>query len=599
MNNCTNRRYCGTLREENIGEKVTVYGWVGRNRNLGSLIFTDMRDRTGIVQCVFDEAVDADLARRAEEMRMEWVVAIEGTVRMRSSINPNIPTGKIEILAENLTVFTKAETPPFEVNDNINTNEMLRLKYRYLDLRRPSLQRIMEIRHKAAQVTRNYFTEQGFWEIETPMLTKSTPEGARDYLVPSRVHPGSFYALPQSPQQYKQMLMLSGVDRYMQIARCFRDEDLRADRQPEFTQIDLEMSFVDMEDIMAIQEGFIKKIFKELRGVDVETPILRLTYAEAMSRFGSDKPDMRFGFELRDISDLVKDSGFTPFVSAIENGGSVHAINFNEVGGKMSRKEIDSLGEYVKTYRAKGLAWAKVTKDGVTSSFAKNMPAEVMTAIYERMNIQEGDLLAIIAHEDTETAQTALGALRCEVARRQNLISTDDFKFLWVTDFPLLEKGEDDDGKERFYAKHHPFTAPRDEDIPLFETAPEKMMAKAYDIVCNGYEMGGGSIRIHNPEVQQKMFNCLGFTTEDTLARFGHMIEAFKFGAPPHGGIAYGFDRIVMLLAGTEDIRDSIAFPKIQTASEVMTSCPSEVEEKQLRELCIKVDLPVKEEKAE
>ncbi|MBR5266480.1 MAG: aspartate--tRNA ligase, partial [Clostridia bacterium] len=449
------------------------------------------------------------------------------------------------------------------------------------------------------QVTRNYFTEQGFWEIETPMLTKSTPEGARDYLVPSRVHPGAFYALPQSPQQYKQMLMLSGVDRYMQIARCFRDEDLRADRQPEFTQIDLEMSFVDMEDIMAIQEGFIKKIFKELRGVDVETPILRLTYAEAMSRFGSDKPDMRFGFELRDISDLVKDSGFTPFVSAIENGGSVHAINFNEVGGKMSRKEIDSLGEYVKTYRAKGLAWAKVTKDGVTSSFAKNMPADVMTAIYERMNIQEGDLLAIIAHEDTETAQTALGALRCEVARRQNLISTDDFKFLWVTDFPLFEKGEDDDGNERFYAKHHPFTSPRDEDIPLFETAPEKMMAKAYDIVCNGYEMGGGSIRIHDPEVQQKMFNCLGFTTEDTLARFGHMIDAFKFGAPPHGGIAYGFDRIVMLLAGTEDIRDSIAFPKIQTASEVMTSCPSEVEEKQLRELCIKVDLPVKEEKAE
>ena len=591
MNNCTNRRYCGTLREENIGEKVTVYGWVGRNRNLGSLIFTDMRDRTGIVQCVFDEAVDADLARRAEEMRMEWVVAIEGTVRMRSSINPNIPTGKIEILAENLTVFTKAETPPFEVNDNINTNEMLRLKYRYLDLRRPSLQRIMEIRHKAAQVTRNYFTEQGFWEIETPMLTKSTPEGARDYLVPSRVHPGSFYALPQSPQQYKQMLMLSGVDRYMQIARCFRDEDLRADRQPEFTQIDLEMSFVDMEDIMAIQEGFIKKIFKELRGVDVETPILRLTYAEAMSRFGSDKPDMRFGFELRDISDLVKDSGFTPFVSAIENGGSVHAINFNEVGGKMSRKEIDSLGEYVKTYRAKGLAWAKVTKDGVTSSFAKNMPAEVMTAIYERMNIQEGDLLAIIAHEDTETAQTALGALRCEVARRQNLISTDDFKFLWVTDFPLLEKGEDDDGKERFYAKHHPFTSPMDEDLQYIDSDPGRVRAKAYDIVLNGTELGGGSVRIHDSELQAHMFDILGVSREDAEEKFGYLLEAFKYGVPPHAGLAFGLDRLVMLLSGRDSIRDVIAFPKVQNASELMMASPDTVAENQLRDLHIKTEI--------
>lgn len=591
MNNCTNRRYCGTLREEDIGKRVTVFGWVGRNRNLGSLIFTDMRDRTGIVQCVFDEAENSALALKAEEMRMEWVVSIEGCVRMRSSVNNNIPTGKIEILADKLTVFTKAETPPFEVNDNINTNDMLRLKYRYLDLRRPSLQKIMEIRHKAAQIARNYFTEQGFWEIETPMLTKSTPEGARDYLVPSRVHPGEFYALPQSPQQYKQMLMLSGVDRYMQLARCFRDEDLRADRQPEFTQIDLEMSFVDVDDVIAIQEGFIKKIFKDLRNIDVQTPILRMTYEEAMSRYGSDKPDLRFGFELKDISDVVRGSGFVVFDGALENGGSVEAINFNGLGDKLSRKEIDSLGEYVKTYRAKGLAWAKVTKDGLTSSFAKNVSRETLDKIFEHMDIKEGDLLAIVAHENKETAQTALGALRCEVARRQKLINADDFKFLWVTDFPLLEKGEDDDGVERFYAKHHPFTAPRDEDIPLFDTNPEKMMAKAYDIVCNGYEMGGGSIRIFDPEVQQKMFTTLGFTKEDTLARFGHMIEAFKYGAPPHGGIAYGFDRIVMLLSGTDDIRDSIAFPKIQTASEVMTSAPAPVEEKQLRELSIKVDI--------
>lgn len=591
MKNTTNRRYCGILRDEHIGQTVSVFGWVARNRNLGSLIFTDLRDRTGIVQCVFDQATNAPLAAEAEAMHMEWVVKIEGVVRKRSSVNNNIPTGQIEILADSLTVFTKAETPPFVVDDNASVGDMLRLKYRYLDLRRPSLQKIMEIRHKAAQLTRNFFTNEGFWEIETPMLTKSTPEGARDYLVPSRVHPGEFYALPQSPQQYKQMLMLSGVDRYMQIVRCFRDEDLRADRQPEFTQIDLEMSFVDMEDIMEIQERFVQHIFHELRGVAVPLPLPRLTYAEAMSRFGSDKPDLRFGFELQDISPLVQACGFTVFEEPISKGGSVLAINFNGVGANMSRKEIDALGDYVKTYRAKGLAWAKVTADGITSSFAKNVSQETLDQIFKQLGVKEGDLLTLIAHEDTETAQTALGALRCEVARRQKLIQPDDFKFLWVTDFPLLEKGEDDEGKERYYAKHHPFTAPRDEDLPLFDTAPEKMLAKAYDIVCNGYEIGGGSIRIYRPEVQEKMFETLGFTHEDTISRFGHMIEAFQYGAPPHGGIAYGFDRLVMLLAGTEDIRDSIAFPKIQTASEVMTNAPSAVEEKQLKELSIKVDL--------
>ena len=596
MNNCTNRRYCGTMRESDIGSRVTVYGWVARNRNLGSLIFTDVRDRTGIMQCVFDSAVDAALAERAEDMRMEWVVAIEGVVRMRSSINPNIPTGKVEILADTLKVFTKAETPPFEVNDNVNVGEMLRLKYRYLDLRRPSLQSILQMRHKAAMITRDYFDKEGFLEIETPMLTKSTPEGARDYLVPSRVHPGSFYALPQSPQQYKQMLMLSGVDRYMQLARCFRDEDLRADRQPEFTQIDLEMSFVDVDDVIAIQEGFIKRIFKEAIDVDVKTPILRMSYHEAMSRFGSDKPDMRFGFELTDVSETVKGSGFAPFEGALEKGGSVVAINFEGLADSLSRKEIDSLGEYVKTYRAKGLAWAKVTKDAVSSSFLKNLSEEKKNELFEKLNVKAGDFVAIIAHEDTETAQTALGALRCEVARRKNLIDPKAFAFLWVTDFPLFEKGVDDDGVERLYAKHHPFTAPRDEDIPLFETAPEKMMAKAYDIVCNGYEMGGGSIRIHDPEVQNKMFEALGFTREDAHERFGHMIDAFKYGAPPHGGIAYGFDRLVMLLTGTDDIRDVIAFPKIQTAAEVMTACPAPVDEKQLKELSIKVDIEKKEE---
>lgn len=588
MNGQKNRVYCGTLREENIGQTVSVYGWVGRNRDLGGLIFTDVRDRTSIVQCVFDEAVDKSLFDEAFKLRTEWTVKIEGKVRVRSSINDKIPTGKIEILASSLEVFTKADTTPFEINDDINVNDMLRLKYRYLDLRRPKLQNTMAMRHKITQFTRNFFDKEGFLEIETPILTKSTPEGARDYLVPSRVHPGEFYALPQSPQQYKQMLMLAGFDKYIQIARCFRDEDLRADRQPEFTQIDTEMSFVDVEDLMEVHERFVSSLFKQIGGVDIELPMLRMPYAEAMSRFGADKPDLRFGFELCDISNIASDSGFVVFTNAIDAGGLVAAINFNGTAAQLSRKDIDRLGEYVKTYRAKGLAWIKLGDDE-SCSFAKNVSRETLDAIIAKTGAKKGDTIMIVADADKETAQVALGALRLEVARKVGAIDESVYKLLWITDFPLLEKGEDDDGKERFYAKHHPFTAPRDEDLHLFETEPEKILAKAYDIVCNGYEMAGGSIRIHRPEVQEQMFKTLGFSAEDANERFGHLINAFKFGAPPHGGIAYGLDRIVMLLSKTDDIRDVIAFPKIQNAAEVMMDSPSVVEEKQLRELSIKL----------
>ena len=584
MNNCTNRRYCGTLREENIGEKVTVYGWVGRNRNLGSLIFTDMRDRTGIVQCVFDQAVDADLALRAEDMRMEWVVAIEGTVRMRSSINPNIPTGKIEILAENLTVFTKAETPPFEVNDNINTNDMLRLKYRYLDLRRPSLQRIMEIRHKAAQIARNYFTEQGFWEIETPMLTKSTPEGARDYLVPSRVHPGSFYALPQSPQQYKQMLMLSGVDRYMQIARCYRDEDLRADRQPEFTQIDLEMSFVEMEDVLKIGEGFVKRLFKEIMGVDISTPLPRLTYTQAMNDYGSDKPDTRFDMKIKDLSDIVENCGFGVFSDTVKNGGTVRAITAKNAAGVYTRKEIDKLTEEAKGIGAKGLAFIRWSEDTPTCSFAKFMTETEMAAIYERTGAEKGDVVLIVA-DRKNVALSVLGALRLTVAKRLDIIP-DKYNFLWITEFPFFEYNEETGNWD---AMHHPFTSPLDECIQYLDTAPEKVFAKAYDLVLNGVELSSGSIRITDPALQSKMFKALGLSDEEAEEKFGFLTGAFKYGAPPHGGMGIGLDRLVMLMCGCDSLRDVIAFPKISNSSELMSGAPAEVDTAQLTDLSIAV----------
>ncbi len=585
------RVYCGVLRDEHIGSHVEVRGWVARSRNLGGLIFTDVRDRTGIIQCVFDEAADKALAGLAFELRMEFTVRIAGTVRLRSSINDKIPTGRVEILADTLEIYARAETPPFEINDAINVNDTTRLKYRYLDLRRPSLQGNIALRHRVMQITRSYFDSVGFLEIETPILTKSTPEGARDYLVPSRVHPGEFYALPQSPQQYKQMLMLSGFDRYIQIARCFRDEDLRYDRQPEFTQIDLEMSFAGVEDVIGVNEGFVARLMREAAGADIPMPVPRMTYAEAMRRYGSDKPDIRFEMELCDLSAAVRGGGFAVFDGALEKGGAVLAIN--AVGGaRMTRKEIDSLAEYVKTYKAKGLAWLKITPEGErSSSFAKFLPEQTVEAMLAAAGTKPGDLLLCVADADIELAQNAAGSLRCEVARRMDIIPHGEYKFLWVTEFPMFEYGEDDYGVTRLYAKHHPFTCPMDEDLHLFDTAPQNMRAKAYDLVLNGTELGGGSIRIHRPEVQERMFEALGFSPEQAQAQFGHLINAFRYGAPPHGGIAFGLDRIIMHLAGTDNIRDVIAFPKVQNASELLFECPSPVDSKQLEILSIKLDI--------
>jgi len=587
------RVYCGSIREEDIGKRVTVCGWVARARDIGGLIFVDMRDRMGIAQCVFDQNENGELFDKARSLRSEYTVAITGTVRMRSSINDKIPTGKVEILAEEVKIFSASETTPFEILDDVNVNDALRLKYRYLDLRRPSLQSNIALRHRMTQVTRNYFDEQGFLEIETPILTKSTPEGARDYLVPSRVHPGEFYALPQSPQQYKQLLMLSGFDRYIQIARCFRDEDLRYDRQPEFTQIDLEMSFVDIDDVIAVNEGFLQRLFKEIKGIDLELPLQRMSYKEAMSRYGSDKPDLRFEMELHDLTEIVRECGFSVFEGAANAGGIVTAICAKGAGDKFSRKEIDALGEFVKTYKAKGLAWIKLTSKGeMSSSFAKFLTPEKIEEIKAAVGAEAGDLILCVADADIELAQNALGSLRCHVAKKLDIIPEGVFKPLWIVEFPLFEYGEDDEGNGRLYAKHHPFTAPMDEDIDLFETRPQDMRAKAYDIVMNGTELGGGSIRIHRSDIQQKMFTALGFTEEDTQERFGHMLNAFKYGAPPHGGLAYGLDRLVMWMAGTESIRDVIAFPKVQNASDLMMDCPSPVEDKQLRELAIALDLP-------
>ena len=587
--------YCGNYRLSDAGKTVSVTGWVQRNRDLGQLMFIDLRDRTGILQLAFDETTPRAAFEAASACRGEFVVGATGVIRERSSKNPDLPTGEIELAVQEFRVFSAAQVPPFEINDDVSVNEALRLKYRYLDLRRPSLQKCMEMRHRIAQITRRYFDENGFYEIETPILTKSTPEGARDYLVPSRVHHGEFYALPQSPQQYKQLLMLSGFDRYIQIARCFRDEDLRYDRQPEFTQIDLEMSFVEAEDVMAMQEGFMQRLFKEIKGIDIELPLPRIPYKEAMSRFGSDKPDLRFGYELKDLSDVVRGCGFAVFEGALNAGGIVTAINV-EGGAKMSRKEIDALGEFVKTYKAKGLAWMKLAADGtMSSSFAKFLQPETIEAIKAAMNAKDGDLILCVADGDVELAQNALGMLRCECARKMNVIPENVYKLLWVTEFPMFEYGEDDDGNTRLYAKHHPFTSPMDEDLDLLETAPDQMRAKAYDIVLNGTELGGGSVRIHRSDVQERVFRALGFTQEECQERFGHLIDAFKYGAPPHGGLAYGLDRIVMWMCGTESIRDVIAFPKVQNARELMMSSPSVVEDKQLRDLAIKVDLPVKE----
>ncbi|MDD6877697.1 MAG: aspartate--tRNA ligase [Clostridiaceae bacterium] len=580
--------YAGTLRASDVGRTVTVCGWVQRARRLGGLTFVTLRDRTGLLQLNFNAERDAALSELAGTLRTEYVIGATGVVAHRgeSAVNRDMPTGEIELYVTALKIFTRADTTPFEILDETECAENLRLKYRYLDLRRPKLQNTIALRHRIAAIARSYFYDNGFLEIETPVLTKSTPEGARDYLVPSRIHPGKFYALPQSPQQYKQLLMLSGFDRYIQIVKCFRDEDLRADRQPEFTQIDLEMSFVDEEDVRAVNEGFLAKLFREVRGIELELPLPCMPWQEAMERFGSDKPDLRFGMELRNITDLVRSCGFKVFTDAAETG-SVRLINVDS-GAKMTRKEIDSLVEFVRTYRAKGLAWMKINADGIQSSFSKFMQPEELSAIAERAGAQTGDLLLIVADPKDSVVFASLGALRVEVAKRLDRIPKDVYRLLWITDFPMFEWSEEDN---RFVAMHHPFTAPKDEDLALLDTDRAHCRAKAYDIVINGYEAGGGSIRIHDPEVQERMFSALGFTREEADERFGHLINAFRYGAPPHGGMAYGLDRLVMLMAGTDNIRDVIAFPKVQTAAELMMNSPDVVEQKQLDELSIAINI--------
>lgn len=571
---------CGQLREEHIGETVTLMGWVAKARNMGGLVFVDIRDRSGISQIVF-EPDNEELQKKAGELHMEYVIAATGTVRRRSNINGNIPTGKVEIEAKELRVLNTSEVPPFVITDDVKASEELRLKYRFLDLRRPTLVKTLEMRHKITQIARRYYDENGFLEIETPILTKSTPEGARDYLVPSRIYPGNFFALPQSPQQYKQLLMLAGMDRYFQIAKCFRDEDLRADRQPEFTQLDLEMSFVDEDNVMTINEGFLKTVFKEVLDFDVQLPLPRITWREAMDRFGSDKPDTRFGLELINMTDLFKDSSFKAFSDAVQAGGSVRAINAKGLSDKLTRKTLDSLVEFVKTYRAKGMAWLIIDENEIRGSIAKFFTPDELNAIKERAKAEPGDVILFVADKDS-VVYAALGALRCELASRFDLIEEGKFNLLWVTDFPLLEYSEEEN---RYVAMHHPFTMPKDEDIDMLESNPGAVRAKAYDIVLNGVELGGGSIRIFNSDLQQRMFEALGFTDEQAWARFGYLLNAFRYGTPPHGGMAYGLDRMVMLMAGKESIRDVIAFPKVKDSGELMVQSPDKVDEKQLQEL--------------
>lgn len=577
---------CTELSEADVGKEVAVMGWVHKRRNLGSLLFVDLRDRTGLLQIVFGDQTDREVFDKAETIRNEYVIAVKGEVAPRApeAVNPSMKTGRIEILATELRILSSSETPPFHIEENSGVNEATRLKYRYLDLRRPDMQENLMLRHKVAKIARDYFDENGFLEIETPVLIKSTPEGARDYLVPSRVHPGKFYALPQSPQLFKQLLMVAGYDRYFQVAKCFRDEDLRADRQPEFTQLDLEMSFVDVDDVITINEGFIKKAFKEALGVDIETPFPRMPYREAMERFGSDKPDMRFGMELVDVSDLVKGCGFRVFSDAVTGGGSVRAINAKGCGG-FSRKEIDSLGEFVKTYGAKGLAWIVVEEDGIRSPIAKFFSEEEMAALLKRTCAEPGDLICFVADKD-QVVFDSLGELRVEIAKRLGILDDREFKFLWVTEFPLFEFDEEEN---RWTARHHPFTSPMDEDLEFLESDPGRVRSKAYDVVLNGTELGGGSIRIHMQDLQQRMFSILGLSEEEARNKFGYLLEAFKYGVPPHGGMAYGLDRMIMLMAGRSNIRDVIAFPKVQNASDLMTEAPDVVDPKQLEELHIKV----------
>ncbi len=586
--------YCGEITVAEVGKELTVMGWAAKRRDLGGLIFVDLRDRTGIIQVVFDASVATkESFEKAENVRSEYVLAVRGKLRRRGddAINPKLPTGEVELVAEEMRVLSDADTPPFAIEDNSATNEAMRLKYRYLDLRNASYQERFKLRSKVCSVVRNYLIDNNFLEIETPFLGKSTPEGARDYLVPSRVHTGEFYALPQSPQLYKQLLMISGFDRYFQIARCFRDEDLRANRQPEFTQIDMEMSFVDdEEDVMGVAEGLVRKVFKDCIGYDLPEKIRRMTYAEAMSRFGSDKPDTRFGLELQDVSDIVKDCGFQVFTSAVKNGGSVRMINakgFYKSGNSiLSRRDVDALGEFVKTYRARGLAWIAVKEEGVQSAITKFMDEATVKAILDRANAEVGDIIFFVADKN-DVVFASLGALRLHLAEIAGLIDDSYYDILWITEFPMLEWSEEE---KRCVAVHHPFTSPKTEDLPLLDTEPLKVRAKAYDLVINGQEAGGGSIRIHSREIQKKMFNVLGFTDEQIEERFGFFIGAFNYGTPPHGGLAFGLDRLIMLLSKTDNIKDVIAFPKVQNASDLMTDAPSAVEPKQLKELSIKIN---------
>lgn len=584
MGNLRRTNYCGEVSLNDAGKEMTVCGSIARARDKGGIIFADLRDTTGILQMVFDEDTPKDVFAKAESLKSEYVVIARGTLRERAAKTDKIATGDVELYVSELRILSEAQTTPFEIRDGINVNDDLRLRYRYLDLRRPSMHEPIVLRSKICQVVRNYFYEQHFCEIETPTLIKSTPEGARDYLVPSRVQPGHFYALPQSPQLYKQILMLSGFDRYFQVARCYRDEDLRADRQPEFTQIDEELSFVTEDDVMTINEGLIKRLWKEILSIDVPTPFVRMPWDEAMGRFGSDKPDTRFGLEIQDVSNVFAGTEFKPFAEALAAGGTIRAINAKGMADRLTRKNIDKLGDVAKTYGAKGLAYSRLTAENTTSSFEKFLTEEEKTALYAALGAETGDVLLIVSDTDWVRACTALGQVRLEVGRKYDLIDKDAFNFLWVVDFPLFEYSEQED---RWMAMHHPFTMPKPEDLDKVESDPGACRALAYDIVLNGVELGGGSIRINDPALQDRMFRALGFTEEKARESFGFLMDAYKYGAPPHGGMAYGLDRLVMLMLKKDSIRDVIAFPKVQNAGEPMSGAPDVVDPKQLSDLSI------------
>ncbi len=576
---------CGQLRSEHIGETVALNGWVQRKRNLGGLIFVDLRDKTGLVQIVFDKDISAEALYTSDKIRSEYVIGIKGIIKERESKNSDLPSGDIEVFVEKLIIYSEADTPPIYIKDNDDVAESLRLKYRYLDLRKPTMQKNMAFRHKITQLTRRFFDEEGYIDVETPMLIKPTPEGARDYLVPSRVNPGNFYALPQSPQIYKQLLMLTGLEKYYQIIKCFRDEDLRADRQPEFTQIDMEMSFVDVDDVIEINERYLKKLFNEVKGIDLELPLTRLSYSEAMERYGSDKPDIRFGFELKCLNDIVASCNFKVFRNVLEDKGDIRGINVKGCSDQISRKNIDKLQDYIKTYGAKGLAWIRVNESEIQSPISKFFTEEEMSMIIQRFEAQPGDLILIIGDKPAVVFDS-LGHLRNEVARQLGILNDNEYKLLWVTDFPLLEYDEEE---KRYTSVHHAFTAPKDEDLELLQSAPQKVRAKAYDIILNGVEIGGGSIRIHNSRLQKKIFDAIGLSDEEAERKFGFFLEAFKYGAPPHGGLAYGLDRLVMLLSGNANIREVIAFPKTQNAICLLSGAPGIAEDNQLEELGIKL----------